>query len=212
MESLGFEETRDLLERYKIPLCPTKLAAYKNEAAAFAKSVGYPAVLKVFSRGVIHKTDLGLVKTDLKNEVDLKNTWDEIIKKTRGIKTEGILVQKQISGVETVIGMKRDAQFGPVIMFGLGGILVEIIKDVSFRIAPLERADAMTMMQEVRGYKLLKGFRSTKPVDIKKLASMIIALSRLSLENNEIAEIDLNPVIANEKGAWVVDPRFLKSP
>ena len=153
----------------------------------------------------------GKVKINIRNGAELKKAWGEIRKKAKGVKSEGILVQKQLSGIETVVGMKRDRQFGPVLMFGLGGILTELINDVSFRIAPLKEADAMAMMQEVRGYKLLKGFRSMGPADLEKLSAIIIGLSRLSLENENIAEIDLNPVIANAKGAWVADPRFLIS-
>lgn len=209
MESLNFEETRSLLERYDIALCPTKLAASQKEAAVFAKSIGYPVVLKIFAKKVLHKTDFGLVKIGIRDEKELRNAWDEIQKKARGIKSEGNLIQKQISGIEVVAGMKRDAQFGPVLMFGIGGILVELLKDVSFRIAPIYRADAIDMMQEIKGYKMLKGFRGSKQVAIEKLTAIMVALSELSLKEEKIFEIDFNPIIANEKGAWVVDPRFL---
>lgn len=211
MESLRFEKIKNLLECYNIPLCPTKLAVSKKEAAVFAKSTGYPVVLKVAAKKAIHKTDSGLMKIGITGEADLKKAWDEITKKARGIKLEGFLVQKQLSGVETIVGMKRDPQFGPVLMFGLGGIMVEIIKDISFRISPVGKRDAVAMIQEIKGYTALKGFRSMKPVDLEKLAEMIVALSKLSLDNENITEIDFNPVIANEKGVWVVDPRFITS-
>ena len=211
MESLSFKQSKLLLAKYKIPLCPSQLTASKKEAAVFASSVGYPVVLKISSKEVLHKTDLGLVRTGIRDENELKSSWDGLAKMAKGIKTEGILVQKQIHGVETVAGMKRDLQFGPVLMFGLGGILVEVLKDVSFRIAPVNRADAMAMFKEIKGYKLLEGFRSFKPVDLGKLSAVAVSLSKLALENEDIVEADLNPVIANEKGAWIVDPRFLIS-
>ncbi len=213
MESLEFEKTKKLLEKYKIPFCQTKLAASLKEAVSFAKKAGYPLVLKISSPEVLHKTDLGLVKTDIDSLEELENAWNEITKtaKNGNIGMEGILVQKELSGTEIMIGMKRDAQFGPVIMFGLGGIFVEVLKDVSFRIAPVKKENALSMMKEIKGHKVLEGFRGQEPCNLDKLAEMIMALSELSLVEEKVKEIDLNPVIANEKGAQVVDARFLIS-
>jgi succinyl-CoA synthetase beta subunit len=207
MKALGFKKTEQLLSRYGIPLCPSRLAVEKSEALAFAEETGYPAVLKVSSLEPIHKTDLGLVKTGIRDKKELEEAWDELSAKK--VKKEGILVQKQLSGVEVAAGMKRDPQFGPVLMFGLGGIMVELLKDVSFRIAPLKKKDVQEMMKETKGYQLLTGFRSHKAVDMEKLTAVFLSLSELSLKESEIKEVDLNPVIANEKGAWVADPRFI---
>jgi acetyl-CoA synthetase (ADP-forming) len=207
MKSLEFKKTEQLLSKYGIPLCPGRLVSERGEALAFAEKAGYPLVLKVSSSLVIHKTDLGLVKTGINNKEELTEVWAELAAKK--IKKEGILVQKQLSGVETVIGMKRDSQFGPVLMFGLGGIFVELLKDVSFRIAPLKKKDAREMIKEIEGHKALLGFRSQKPVDLEKLTGILLSLSKLSLQEKYIKEVDLNPVIANERGAWVTDPRFL---
>jgi len=207
MKSLEFKKTEQLLSKYNIPLCQGRLVSEKKEASVFAEKTGYPLVLKILSPLAIHKTDLGLVKTGIRNKEELAGAWDELVAKK--IKREGILVQKQLSGAEVVIGMKRDPQFGPVLMFGLGGIFVELLKDVSFRIAPIKRKDAIEMMREIKGYKALLGFRSQKPVDLEKLAGILLSLSRLSLQEKDVKEVDLNPVIANEKGAWVADPRFL---
>jgi acyl-CoA synthetase (NDP forming) len=207
MKSLGFKKTEQILSCYGIPLCPSRLTVEKSEALDFAGEIGYPAVLKVSSLEPIHKTDLGLVKTGIKDKKELEEAWDELNKKK--IKKEGILVQKQLFGVEVAAGMKRDSQFGPVLMFGLGGIMVELLKDVSFRIAPLKKKDVQEMMKETKGYQLLSGFRSQKAVDLEKLIGIFLSLSELSLNESEIKEVDLNPVIANEKGAWVADPRFI---
>lgn len=195
------------MSKYGIPLCPGRLILEKGEVLAFAEKTGYPLVLKVLSPSAVHKTDLGLVKTGIDNEDELTGAWAELAAKK--IKKEGILVQKQLSGVEMVIGMKRDSQFGPVLMFGLGGIFVELLKDVSFRIAPLKKKDAREMVKEIKGHKALLGFRSQKPVDLEKLTGILLSLSKLSLQEKYVKEVDLNPVIANEKGAWVVDPRLL---
>lgn len=207
MKSLEFKKTEQLLSKYGIPLCPGRLILEKGEVLAFAEKTGYPLVLKVLSPSAVHKTDLGLVKTGIDNEDELTGAWAELAAKK--IKKEGILVQKQLSGVEMVIGMKRDSQFGPVLMFGLGGIFVELLKDVSFRIAPLKKKDAREMVKEIKGHKALLGFRSQKPVDLEKLTGILLSLSKLSLQEKYVKEVDLNPVIANEKGAWVVDPRLL---
>jgi acetyl-CoA synthetase (ADP-forming) len=207
MKSLEFKKTEQLLSKYGIPLCPGMLVSGRGEVLAFAKNTGYPLVLKVLSPSAVHKTDLGLVKTGINNKEELAGAWAELAAKK--IKKEGILVQKQLSGVEIVIGMKRDAQFGPVLMFGLGGIFVELLKDVSFRIAPLKKKDAREMVKEIKGHKALLGFRSQKPVDLEKLTGILLSLSELSLQEKHVKEVDLNPVIANERGAWVADPRFL---
>jgi acyl-CoA synthetase (NDP forming) len=207
MKEIEFKRIEELLSAYNIPLCPGKLTFNETEALAFAKMNGYPVVLKAYSKKGIHKTDLGLLKTGINNDGELIKAWKEL--NCINIEKEGILIQKQLSGIETVVGMKRDPQFGPVLMFGSGGILVELIEDVSFRIAPIARKDAKEMIDETKGSKLLKGFRGKKPADLEKLINIILSLSSLSLLEKDIKEIDFNPVIVNEKGAWVVDPRII---
>ncbi len=206
MKALEYKKIEQLLSKYGIPLCPGRLVFEKKEVLAFSEKAGYPLVLKVLSPQVIHKTDAGLVRTGIRDEKELTEAWEELTAKK--IKKEGVLIQKQLSGVEMAIGMKRDPQFGPVLMFGLGGIFVELLKDISFRIAPVKKGDAREMIKEIKGRKALLGFRSRKPVHLEKLTGILLSLSELSLQEKEIKEIDLNPVIANEKGAWVADPRF----
>ncbi len=213
MKVLNFSETKRLLLEYKIPFCQTELAESKREAGLFAKEIGYPVVLKIFSSHILHKTEIGGIKMNIKNKKELEKGWDEILfevrKKRPKAKIEGVLVQEQVRGIEVVVGMKRDKQFGPVLMFGLGGILTEVLKDISLRITPVSESEAKKMIREIKGYSLLKGFRGRKPVNIKAIVNIITGLSMLSLEREEITEVDLNPIIVNEKRALVVDSSFL---
>ncbi|MFH1423584.1 MAG: acetate--CoA ligase family protein [Candidatus Nealsonbacteria bacterium] len=211
MKCLSFKKAEKLLLKYKIPFCRTAVAASREEAGVFAKKFGYPVVLKVFAPEVMHKTDLGLVEIGIRGEKELEAVWNKLSSKIkkRKIKEAEILIQKQLFGTETVAGMKRDGQFGPVLMFGLGGVLIEVLADVSFRIAPVGRKEAGQMTEEIKGYRILKRFRSQKAVNLAKLAGIIVSLSQLALKEKKIIEADLNPIIANEKGSWVADPRFL---
>ena len=213
MQALSFQKTREILSKYKIPFCETYLVNSKREALMLAKKLGFPVVLKVFSPDILHKTDVGGVKIGIENERDLKRVFDEILfslkEKKPKAKIEGMLIQKQIFGKEVVVGMKRDLAFGPVLMFGLGGIFVEILNDVAFRVAPISKREALKMIREIKSFKILKGFRGEKPVNIEKIAEIIVKVSKLSLKEEKIQEIDLNPIIANEKGAQVVDARVL---
>ena len=213
MKVLSFEEAKKLLEKYNIPFVKTIICQSKKEAIDFAQKIGFPVVLKVFSPDILHKTDVGGVKIGIENERDLKRVFDEILfslkEKKPKAKIEGMLIQKQIFGKEVVVGMKRDLAFGPVLMFGLGGIFVEILNDVAFRVAPITKREALKMIREIKSFKILKGFRGEKPVNIEKIAEIIVKVSKLSLKEEKIQEIDLNPIIVNEKEAQVVDARFL---
>jgi acyl-CoA synthetase (NDP forming) len=207
MKGPEFIKIKGLLAKYNIPFCPSELIEKETQALSFAESFGYPVVLKIFSIEGIHKTDQGLLRLNIKNKEELINSFKEL--NFSVFNKNGILIQKQLFGIETVVGMKRDNQFGPVLMFGSGGILVELIKDISFRIAPIKEKDAMEMIKETKGYKLLEGFRGEKPIDIKKLSNIILSLSNLSISEKDIKEIDFNPVIVNQEGAFVVDPRII---
>lgn len=213
MPSLNFQQVEKLLLKYKIPFCQTKLAKSKTEAINFAKKIGYPLVLKISSPNILHKTDFGGVKIGIKTEIGLKNSWDDIltsVKKSKPkAKIEGILVQKMLKGIEAAVGMKKDPQFGAVLMFGLGGIFIEVLKDVSLRIAPVTKKEALKMIKEIKSSKILEGFRGQKPADIRKIAEIISNLSKLALVEKNIKEIDLNPIFVNEKTALVVDARII---
>jgi acyl-CoA synthetase (NDP forming) len=172
--------------------------------------MGFPLVLKVMSAEIVHKTDVGGIVTGILDSEQLAREVDSMDSRLRPkYKGYGYLLQKQVTGTEIIIGMKRDAQFGPVILFGLGGVFVELFKDVSMRIAPLAEEDIQSMMQEVKAYRLLTGFRGGKALHIQGLAEIIAKLSQLSLAEDTISEIDFNPVIVNENEALVVDARFI---
>ena len=175
--------------------------------------IKYPTILKVDSSDAVHKSDLGLVFTDINNAKDVKDAVKQIKKvvEKEGIEDYKMFFQEKIDGTELIFGMKRDAVFGPVIVFGLGGIFVEIVKDVAMRIAPLTRKDCLEMIDSIKGKKLLEGYRNSKKVHIPFIIDVMLNLSRLSMNENHINEIDFNPVIVNEEKAYVVDARFLES-
>ena len=213
MESLNFLESKKLLEKYKIPFVKTKLCTSKKEALDFAKRIGFPVALKISSPEILHKTDVGGVKLGIETETDLRKAWDEIQKvvkqKVPKVKLEGILVQEMVFGREIALGMKRDAIFGPVLMFGLGGIFVEVLKDVVFRVTPVDKKEAKNMITQIKGFEILKGFRGQEKVNLEKLTEIITKFSKLSLLEKDLREIDLSPIMANGKGSYILDARFL---
>jgi acyl-CoA synthetase (NDP forming) len=207
-------EAKYFISSYGIPVTNIRLAKSEEEAVNFSKEIGFPVVLKIVSPQVIHKSDVGGVKVNLRNEEEVRRAYREIIenvkRKVPNAEIEGILVQEYAPpGVELIIGLLRDPQFGPTVMFGLGGVFVELFRDVSFRVAPLSEQDAESMIKEVKAYKLLTGFRGMEPVDIEAIKDALIRAGRIGIENEEIAEMDLNPVIAYPKGIKVVDARII---
>ena len=172
-----------------------------------------PYVLKIVSRDIIHKSDVGGVILNV-NPEDLMDKTEELISNVKkhvpNAQLEGILIEEMAEkGVETIVGLTRDPQFGPVVMFGLGGIFVEVYRDVSFRLAPLTLDEAIDMIKEVKAYKILSGYRGTPPSDINSLASTIVKIGELGTEINEIKEIDLNPLMAYPDGVLALDVRII---
>ena len=208
-------EAMMLLEAYGVPVPPYRFAPGPEEAAKAAQEIGFPVVVKVVSPEVIHKSDVGGVALGLESPEEVEKAAREMLEKiprlVRGARVLGFLVQRMAppGAVEVVVGGVRDPVFGPAVMFGLGGIFVELFQDVSFRVAPFTRGDAEEMMQEVKAYKLLKGYRGKPPRDLDALADIIMALQRIMLDIPEIREADLNPVMSYPKGALVVDARFI---
>ncbi len=207
-------EAKDVLGRAGINVVETKLAISKEEAVSISEKMGMPVVLKIVSPDVIHKSDSGGVKLDLHTGKQVEKAYDDILKNIKKAYPEaniqGISVQKMAHpGVEVIIGITTDAQFGPVIMFGLGGILVEILKDVAFRIVPLEKKDAREMIREIKGYPVLEGYRGQEAVDVEKLEEMILKISDFAEKNPQVEELDLNPVLAYSDGAVAVDARII---
>jgi acyl-CoA synthetase (NDP forming) len=207
-------EAKTLCQEYGIPVTKFKVATSVEEAVKFAEGIGYPVVLKIVSPEVIHKFDVGGVVLNLKNASEVKDAYDRIIKSVRKHKPEakivGVLVQEMApASTEVIVGATKDPQFGPALMFGLGGIFVEVLKDVTFRIAPITESDAREMITEVKAYPILKGFRGQPPADIDAIAKILLSTSKLVMQHPEIKELDLNPIIVYEKGAKTVDARVI---
>jgi acyl-CoA synthetase (NDP forming) len=179
-----------------------------------AADIGFPVVMKIVSPDIIHKSDVGGVRVGLESADAVRAAFDEVTAAVQRVQPsaqiEGVAVQKMAPpGTEVIIGMSKDAQFGPVLMFGLGGVLVEVLKDVSFRIVPLEERDARQMIEEIKGYPVLQGVRGQPPADLGALRSLLLKLSEFVEANPQIEELDLNPVFAYEKGAIAVDARIV---
>lgn len=209
-------EAKKILAEAGINCTETQLAATREDAVATAEQIGYPVVLKISSVDITHKSDAGGVKVNLKDRAAVETAYDDIMAAARAkfpdADIEGISVQGMARmGIEIIMGMIKDASFGPVVMFGLGGVLVEVLKDVSFRIVPIEAADAEEMTSEIQGRKLLEGYRGQDPADIPYLQDMLVKLSDFVDRTPGIEEIDMNPVFAYKEGAVVVDARIILS-
>ncbi|HOD15638.1 MAG TPA: acetate--CoA ligase family protein [Spirochaetota bacterium] len=203
-KTLSEYDSKQVIQAVGIPVTREKLAATADEAVKFAEELGYPVVLKGCSDKAAHKTEMGLVKLKLSNADEVRKAYAEITGK--GLDLDGVLVQEMIKGDrEFVIGLSRDPQFGPCVMFGVGGIFTEVIKDVSFRVAPLTEMDAEEMIDEIRMRKLLDEFRGSPAVDRKLLVKALVGISEIGYRHNEIAEIDINPVIISGNRPVVVD-------
>jgi len=207
-------EAKTICVEYGISVPKFKVALNEDEAKEYADEIGYPVVLKIVSPDVIHKSDAGGVMVNLTSQAEVVSAYQKILENVKKYKNDakivGVLVQEMApQSTETIVGAIKDPQFGQTVMFGLGGIFVEIFKDVSFRIAPLTAEDAKEMVIELKAYPLLKGYRNAPPVDIDALADILLRTSRLVMENPEIKELDFNPVIAYQKGAKTVDARII---
>jgi len=207
-------ESKVLLSEAGIPVVETRLATSKKEAIAISKKAGFPVVLKIVSPEITHKSDVGGVKMGLKTSRQVGAAYEEILsavkQKYPHAVIDGVSVQKMARpGTEVIVGMTKDVQFGPVLMFGLGGILVELLKDVSFRIVPLEKEDARDMIREIKGYPILEGFRGMEPADVSILEEILLKISRFVDDHPEIKELDLNPIFAYKDGAVAVDARVI---
>lgn len=214
---LEFEADR-VAEEYGIKVAEAALAKSEGEAEAAAGRLGFPLALKVVSKDVIHKSDVGGVKVGIGSKDEARMAYAEILGNVRKAVPEaevsGVLVQRMAPpGTEFVIGATRDPQFGPAVMFGLGGIYIELFKDVSFRLAPLTQAEAVGMIRGTKSYRLMAGYRGSKPLDMDGTARSIVAVGDLMADHPEVESVDINPIFAYPAGVMAVDVRIiLKAP
>ena len=204
-QHLNEEEARQVISAYGFRIPKSILAASETEAVKAAEEIGYPVVIKISSPDILHKSDFGGVRIGVKNATEVRTCFCDITQKAHRLmpdaEIKGVLVQEMITGgKEIILGMSRDPQFGPLLMFGLGGIYIEILKDVSFRIAPIGLNEAEEMIQEIRSFPLLKGARGERPVDINTVVDNILRLSQLVTDFPEIIEMDINPLIVFPEG------------
>jgi acyl-CoA synthetase (NDP forming) len=209
---LSYRATEKLLQAYGIPLAPAVMAQSAQEAVGAAAKLGYPCVLKILSTDIPHKTEFGALRIGLKSKESLQKAYEEMLATVKAKKPdaniEGVLVQKQIKGVECLLGISRDEQLGPTLVMGLGGVFVEILKDVALRVPPITAAEARRALESLNGCAVFSGARGASPADIDALAAMAARLSWLAYDlRDDIAEMDLNPVIVfpTGQGALAVD-------
>jgi len=209
-------EAYAILKAYGFPVLDFRFAKNETECLAYAQEIGFPVVLKIVSLDIVHKFDVGGVKINIQSEEELRTSYHEMLqrveKEAPGAVIRGILLQKMAGkGKETIIGMNRDPHFGPMLMFGLGGVYVEALKDVTFRMAPIRELSSYHMIEAIRSYPLLKGVRGEEPSDIDSLAECLMRLSQLAIDFEDIAELDVNPLLVFTKGngAGVIDARIL---
>jgi len=203
--TLSEHESKELLQTYGIPVTREKVASNQQEFIKAIEEIGFPLVIKACAPNLSHKTEHGLVHIDIRNEEEAVVTFKEIINK---VKDHGgnVLVQEMIKGRrELAIGLIRDDQFGPCVMFGLGGIFTEVLKDISFRVAPIEKYDALDMMYEIKARRILGTMRGMPAADLDQIADILIKVGTIGLEQEKVKEIDINPIILTGSRPIAVD-------
>ncbi len=204
-KALSEYESKLILKSYGIPVTKEELVQDLEGARKAAQAIGYPVVLKACSHELTHKTEKGLIEVGIRDQGDLEEAFKRLSQATQGLDAQ-YLVQEMVKGArELVIGMTRDPQFGPCVMFGLGGIFTEILRDVSFRVAPIQKRDAFEMMEEIKGKKILEAIRGMEAVDRELLAQSLVALGDLGMEQEHIQEVDVNPMIIRGRSPVAVD-------
>lgn len=207
-----------LLLDYGIGYVRHEVVETREDAVAAAVRVGFPVVLKVVSGDIVHKSDVGGVVLDVSDEAAVRERFEELMAEVRarapGARVQAVLVCRQVVGprAELIVGAVRDSTFGPTVMLGAGGVFAEVLGDVAFRLAPLHVDDALDMVRELRAYSTLTGFRDVPPLDVEAVARTAVALGDLLVEHPEVAEVDLNPVLALPEGCMVVDARIMTRP
>jgi len=211
---LTLAESQMILQRHKIPFVKNILVKYEEDAINAAKRIGFPVALKVVSPDIAHKTEFGAVQLNLRDETEVLLAFKRIVQsirtKQRDARISGFLVQKMINGVEVLIGGKKDVQFGQTLAFGAGGVFVEVYDDVAFRVVPISKKDAREMIEEVKAYKILHGYRG-KHYDTASLEKILLRTSELLEKHQDIIELDINPIFVQTRGAVAVDARIAVS-
>ena len=207
-------EAQRICALHHIPTPPAAVTSNAEEAILKAKEIGFPVVLKIVSPQILHKSDVGGVVLDINNKEELQTAYEKLIedvaRKAPSAKILGIQLGKMMpASTEVIIGGIKDPQFGPSIMFGLGGIFTEIYDDVAFRVAPIDEIDATNLIHELKGYKLLEGARGKPPADLRSMVNILINVSNLMIEHDSISQLDLNPVIVYPDSACAVDSRMV---
>jgi len=201
-------EAENFLEQRGFPTARRKYASTADEAVSAARIVGFPVVMKIASKNIIHKSDVHGVKLNLMSESDVIHSFNEL-SRIHGF--EGVLVQEFIEGTSMIVGLKEDSTFGHAIAFGLGGIYTEILKDIAFRVCPITLEDADSMLNDLKSKKILEGARGLKPANMDYLKSLLVAVSKLPLHFKNIKELDINPLVVNDKKSYIVDARIVFS-
>lgn len=201
---LEFKEVKSLLKKYNLNFPDTELFTDKEKALEYAKKIGYPVTLKAYNTELLHRTEKGGVALNINNDEDFLSSFEKL--KEIG----DVLVQKHVGGYLISVGIKNDKQFGPVIMFGLGGIFIEVLKDVSFRLCPINKEEAMDMIKEIKGFEILNGARGGIKANLDKLQEFLVNTSKLAVREQGIQEADFNPVFVDEYSAVAADFKFLK--
>ncbi|MBM2851578.1 MAG: acyl-CoA synthetase [Candidatus Nitrosotenuis sp.] len=210
------EASKSILKTYGVKVPPYAMVNSADEAVKAAKKIGYPLVMKIVSPQILHKTDVGGVKVGINNDSDVKKTFNDMYKrlsKKKGVQIKGVLLEKMVpKGIELIVGLQNDPQFGPVMMVGLGGVMTEVFKDVAFRMLPITTVDAKSMLNELKSSKLFKGFRGSEPVDLNMLAKALVQIGKIGVDNAKyVNSIDFNPVVVYAKSYFVVDAKIILS-
>ncbi len=204
--TLSEYESKLVLSYYGIPTVQELLVGSESELESAIQAFGFPLAIKACAPNITHKTDLNLLRLNLQTKQEALDAFKFMTLELAKLGGGAVLIQKMARGQrELMVGMTRDPQFGPCVMFGLGGIFAEALEDVSFRVAPLEKKDALEMMNEIKGRKLLGAFRGMRPVDMEQLGSILVNLGRLGMENERVQEVDVNPLIIEEGSPVAVD-------
>jgi len=209
---LLYHEAKEILDSSGIPTAPSKIALTLEQAKEAARFIGFPIVMKILSPDIVHKSDAGGVITDLRTEDEVIPAFDRMIehfrRKEPPVRIEGVVIERMVSGIEVIVGTTKDSQFGQVLMFGMGGIWTELLKDTSFRLIPIEPIDAEEMIEELKSYSLLQGYRG-QAANVESLKKLLLKVSDLILHYPEITSIDLNPVFTSPEGSMVTDVRMM---